>query len=167
MLEGIKVADLKVFPDERGFFSEGMREDWKDLLGDDKIAQVNISKSFPGMIRAWHRHVKGQNDYFIVLKGSLKICAFDEHTGELSEVVLSGDKLQVAKIPGKYWHGTKCVSNDHSLTVYLVSNLYDYQNPDEERRDWNDTTIIPKSINGKTNDNRVDKQWDWNAPPHK
>lgn len=166
MLDGIKVMDVKAFPDERGFFAEAMRDDWKDILGDDKIVQTNISKSFPGMIRAWHRHNRGQSDYFVVLKGSLKICAFDEETGELSEVVLSGDRLQVAKIPGKYWHGTKCVSNEPSVTIYFVSKLYDYKDPDEERRLWSDK-IIPKSINGKTNDDRVGKLWDWNAPPHK
>ena len=167
MLDGIKVVDLKVFPDERGFFTEGFRDDWKDLLGEDKIVQTNISKSYPEMIRAWHRHVRGQNDYFIVLKGALKICAFDEQTGELSEIVLSGDKLQIAKIPGKYWHGTKCVSNEPSLTVYLVSNLYDYKNPDEERRSWEDPAIVPKIINDNTTDKRVDRPWNWNAPPHK
>lgn len=167
MLDGIKIVDIKVLPDERGFFAEGMRTDWKDMLDDDKIAQVNISKSFPGMIRAWHRHLKGQNDYFIVIKGSLKICAYDEQTGELSEVVASGDKLQAVKIPGKYWHGTKCVSNEPSMTVYLVSNLYDYQSPDEERRPWADPAIVAKTINGKSSDVRADKPWDWNAPPHK
>lgn len=167
MLEGIKIVDLKVFPDERGFFAEGFRDDWKELLGDDKIVQTNISKSYPGMIRAWHRHAQGQNDYFTVLKGALKICAFDEQTGELSEVVLSGDRLQVVKIPGKYWHGTKCVSNEPSLTLYFVNNLYDYKSPDEERREWADHSILPKTINGNASDNRIGKPWDWNAPPHK
>lgn len=167
MLDGIKIVDLKVFPDERGFFAEGFRDDWKDILGDDRIVQTNISKSYPGMIRAWHRHVRGQNDYFIVLKGALKICAFDEQSGELSEVVLSGDRLQVVKIPGKYWHGTKCVSNEPSLTLYFVNNLYDYKSPDEERREWADPSIIPKTINEKALDNRIGKPWDWNAPPHK
>ncbi len=167
MIDGIRVSDIKVFPDERGFFAEGIRDDWKEFLGEDKIVQCNISKSYPGMIRAWHRHTRGQNDYFIVLKGSLKICVFDEEIGELSEIVLSSDKLQAARIPGKYWHGTKCVSDEPSLTVYFVTNLYDYKNPDEERREWNDQSIIPKTINGKTYDKRVGNPWDWNAPPYK
>lgn len=166
MLDGIKVTDLKVFPDERGFFVEGMRDDWKDILGNDKIVQTNISKSFPGMIRAWHRHNRGQIDYFVVVKGSLKICAFDEKTGELDEIILSGDRLQIASVPGKYWHGTKCVSDESSLTIYFTSNLYDYKNPDEERKMW-DEKIIPKIINGKSNDERVGKVWSWNSPPHK
>ena len=35
------------------------------------------------------------------------------------------------------------------------------------RRPWNDTTIIPKSINGRTDDPRVDKPWDWLAAHNK
>jgi len=42
--------------------------------------------------------------------------------------------------------------------VYLTTRLYDYKNPDEERIDWNDPTII----NPKTK-----KSFDWNAIPHK
>jgi len=30
-----------------------------------------------------------------------------------------------------------------------VNRLYDYADPDEERRPWNDQTIIPRSIKGK------------------
>ena len=57
MLPGFKVHDLKKNVDERGFFAEIYREDWKDLLGDDKVVQANLSYSYPGMIRAWHRPV--------------------------------------------------------------------------------------------------------------
>jgi dTDP-4-dehydrorhamnose 3,5-epimerase len=59
-LPGVKTYDLKVIPDERGFFSEALRNDWKELLGEDEIVQVNVSFSYPGIIRAWHRHLRGQ-----------------------------------------------------------------------------------------------------------
>ncbi|MCL0084340.1 hypothetical protein M1N82_02215 [Dehalococcoidia bacterium] len=42
-LPGVKTYDLKLIPDERGFFSEALRSDWKELLGGDEIAQVNVS----------------------------------------------------------------------------------------------------------------------------
>jgi len=64
----------------------------------------------------------------------------------------------VVRIPGTYWHGTKTVGNEPSLTVYFVTKLYDYQNPDEERRPWNDPSII---------DPKTGKPFDWNKPPHK
>jgi dTDP-4-dehydrorhamnose 3,5-epimerase len=163
LLPGIMVYDIKKNPDERGFFAEILREDWKDFFGDDRIVQANLSYSYPGMIRAWHRHLQGQDDYFVVLKGSMKICAYDDDPssptcGQLDEIVASAERLQVVRIVGKFWHGTKTVSNEPSLTIYAVNRLYNYKTPDEERRPWNDPKII---------DPRTKESFDWNKPPHK
>lgn len=163
MLPGVRILDLNKSVDERGFFAEIMRQDWKDLFEEDLIVQTNLSFSYPGMIRAWHRHNRGQVDYFIVLKGALKICAYDDKQdsatkGQLDEMVTSEEKLQVVRIPGHYWHGTKTLGHKPSLAVYCVNRLYDSKNPDEERRAWNDMRII---------DPKTSKSFDWNSPPHK
>ena len=167
MLNGIIIKPIKRLPDERGFFTEIMRKDWKDLFGNDSIAQANLSLTFPGIIRAWHKHVKGQTDYFIAFKGTIKICAFDEKNEELDEIISSGQNLQAVRIPDHSGPGLKALGNDPAMLLYFTTNLYDYDNPDEERRPWNDSTLIPKSINGKKHDPRVGKPWDWNHPPHK
>lgn len=163
MLPGVQVFDIKKLPDERGFFAEGIRADWSDLLDSDTIVQANISLSYPGMIRAWHRHRRGQVDYFIVLQGAMRICAFDDEPssptrGQLDELVASSERLQVVRVPGKYWHGTKTISPKPSLTLYMVNRLYDYSNPDEDRRAWNDSTIT---------DPRTGSPYDWDHPVHK
>ena len=163
MLPGIRVHPLERMVDERGFFAELMREDWSKLLDNDKIVQANVSFSQPGTIRAWHRHNRGQVDYIIVLKGTMKICGYDDQEGsstrgQLSEIIASEQKPQVVRIPGHYWHGTKTLGTEPSLTLYLVTRLYDPGNPDEDRRVWND----PKIINPKTS-----KPFDWNELAHK
>lgn len=167
MLEGIRIKPIKRRFDERGFFTEIIRKDRRELLDKDELAQANLSMSYPGIIRAWHRHLRGQTDYFIVLKGALKICAYDDESKELDEVISTGQEPQIVRVPGFYWHGFKVVSNEPAWLLYFVNRLYDYKKPDEERRPWNDSTIIPKSINGKTGDPRIGKPWDWNYPPHK
>ncbi|MEM4483264.1 MAG: dTDP-4-dehydrorhamnose 3,5-epimerase family protein [Candidatus Methanomethylicia archaeon] len=167
MLEGVKVFELKKIPDERGFFCEILRQDWKEILSEEWIVQANLSYSYPGIVRAWHRHLRGQTDYFVVIKGAMKICAYDDEIKELDEIIASEHRLQVVRIPGHYWHGTKTIGNTPSLTIYFVTRLYDYKNPDEERRPWNDSSIIPESINGRKDDSRVGKPWDWFAPPHR
>ena len=144
-----------------------MRKDWKDLFGEDKIAQANLSFTYPNIIRAWHRHVKGQTDYFLALKGLIKICAFDDVTEEVDEIISSGLDLQIVRMPGHYWHGFKALGNEPAMLLYFTTNLYDPANPDEERRAWNDPTLIPKSINGENRDNRIGKPYDWNIFPHK
>lgn len=164
MLTGIKIKEIKKFPDERGSFAEIFREDWSDLIeSEDKIIQVNLSYSYPGMIRAWHRHHRGQVDYFITVRGATKICAYDDTEksptrGNLDEIISSEEKIQCVRIPGYYYHGFKSIGSEPALVVYLTTKLYDYKNPDEERRPWNDQTII----NPRTN-----KPFDWNALPHK
>jgi dTDP-4-dehydrorhamnose 3,5-epimerase len=166
-LKGVRTYEINIIPDERGFFTEALRQDWKELVEDEWIAQANISRSYPNIVRAWHKHMRGQVDYFLVLEGAMKICAYQEETGKMAEIVASGQKPTVVRIPGSYLHGTKTVSAEPSLTVYFVTKLYDYKNPDETRRPWNDQTIVPTEINGKKDDKRVGKPWDWFGPPHK
>jgi len=167
MLDGIQIKSLKRRSDERGFFLELMRKDWREFFKEDEIVQANFSISYPGIVRAWHRHLRGQVDYFVALKGAIKICAYHEDSGELTEIVLTGYDPKIVKIPGVYWHGFKVISNEPAWLLYFVNKLYDYEKPDEERRPWNDPTIVPKSINGRTDDPRISKPWDWNYPPHR
>jgi len=166
-LKGIRLCELKILPDERGFFAEALRADWRELLGDDKILQANLSYSYPNVVRAWHKHERGQVDYFLVLEGAVKVCAYDEKTKKMVEVVLSENKPSVLRVPGEYWHGTKTISHKPSLTVYFVTKLYDYGNPDEARRPWNDPSIVPVEINGRRDDPRCGKPWDWFYPPYR
>jgi len=162
-LEGVKLVTPERFIDERGFFSEVLRWDWKNFFDGLIPKQVNLSKSYPGIIRAWHRHGRGQIDYFMTIQGSYKICIYDGDKnsntfGKLVEVVMSEDKLRVLRFPGKYWHGTQTISSKPSLTIYFSNNLYDYKNPDERRIPWNSSEII---------DPQTKKPFDWHQPPHK
>ena len=129
-LEGVQVWELRVLPDERGFFAEALRSDWGEFV-DEWVVQVNVSYSYPG------------------------------------EVVASGRKPVVVRVPGEYWHGTKTVSDTPSLTVYFVTRLYDYGDPDEERRPWDDPGVVPVEINGRRDDPRCGRPWDWFYPPHR
>ena len=162
-LEGVQVTDIQKNPDERGFFAEAARKDWYDLFGEQWISQANLSQSYPGIIRAWHRHAREQVDYFMVLQGAMKIVAYDgneksETYGKIVEIVASEERLDIVRIPGHYWHGTKTIGNKPSLTMYFVNNLYNYKTPDEERRPWNDSSIV---------DSKTNQAYDWNKPPHK
>ena len=171
MIDGLRVRDLKKNVDERGFFAELLREDWKDFLGNDRIVAFSISYSHPGVIRAWHRHAHSQNDYVLCLSGLIKECAFDDREGsktrgELDELMLNGaEGLQIARIVGACWHGYKVIGPEPATVLYGVTRLYDYANPDEQRRPWDDWSIVPTSINGNAEDSRNGKPYDWKAGP--
>ncbi|MDR7485194.1 MAG: dTDP-4-dehydrorhamnose 3,5-epimerase family protein [Armatimonadota bacterium] len=163
MLPGIQIRALAKRVDDRGFFMEALRTDWRDLLGDDTIVQANLSLSHPGVIRAWHRHQRGQVDYFLVVRGTMRICAYDDSPssptrGHLTETVSSGEVPSVVRVPGHYWHGTMALGVEPSLTLYFTTRLYDYGQPDEERRPWNDPGII---------DPRTGQPYDWLRPVHR
>jgi len=74
------------------------------------------------------------------------------------KVIQLTEKPQLERIPGIYWHGTKTVSNESSLVIYFVTRLYDYDDPDEERRPWNDSNIV---------DPKTRKPFNWNEPSHR
>jgi dTDP-4-dehydrorhamnose 3,5-epimerase len=163
VLPGIQIRTLTRLVDDRGFFVEAIRADWGDLLGHDTIVQANLSLSFPGVVRAWHRHQRGQVDYFLVLRGTVRICAYDDEPaspsqGQLAETVSSGDVPRLVRVPGHYWHGTMTLGVEPSLTMYFTTRLYDYAQPDEERRPWNHPGIV---------DPRTGQPYDWLRPVHK
>jgi dTDP-4-dehydrorhamnose 3,5-epimerase len=166
-LPGVRVLELTRLPDERGVFTELMRSDWDSLFQGDPVMQVNLSVTYPGVVRAWHRHERGQVDYFLPVKGSVKICAYDDETAHLIEAVLCEDRMQVLRVPGHYWHGFKTLGMEPAYLVYFVNRLYDYAKPDEVRRPWNDPKIVPRIINGRADDPRCNKPWDWFYPPHR
>ncbi len=166
MIQGVAIRPLKTMADERGFFNEIFRSDWKEIFTDD-VVQVNLSITYPDTVRAWHKHERGQTDHFIVIKGAIKICAYDQTSEELDEIISTGENIQIVRIPGHHWHGFKAIRNEPAYLVYFVNKLYDYAKPDEISRPWNDPTITPKKINGKMDDPRCGKPWDWLAPPHK
>jgi dTDP-4-dehydrorhamnose 3,5-epimerase len=170
MIEGVKTISLGEYFDERGFFAELFRIDNPEIT--DKLVQFNTSYTYPNMIRAWHRHLKGQVDYFTCLSGCVKICVYDDQEnsdtkGEIDEIIINARSIKLVRVPGILWHGFKALGHKPCRIIYGVNRLYDYEDPDEEKRPWNDPKIIPKSINGNKYDKRVGKPWDWNYPPHK
>ncbi len=96
----------------------------------------------------------------MTISGAMKICAYDDETRELDEIISTGDNLQLVRVPGHYWHGFRVIGDEPTTLIYFANRLYDYSHPDEIRRPWNDPNVIPDSINGRKDD-RCGKPWDW------
>ena len=156
---GVQTMTLDKKNDDRGHVVEIFREDWKEFFGKDLPTQINFFVFFPGEVRAWHRHNRNQIDYFLVQKGKVRICIYDGNKnsgsfGKLVEIEVDGNEPKIVKVPGHFWHGTKNIGTKTSETVYFLTNLYDYNNPDEERITYDDVTII---------DPKTQKPYDWMA----
>lgn len=153
MIEGVEQRDLRVNADERGHLVELFREDWE--VYDPQPSMAYCSTTYPGVVRAWHRHTRGQIDHFTCPSGRIKIGIYDDREGSATEgevetFVIGEHDQKLVRIPGACWHGFKAVGDTPALLVNFPTNLYDYDDPDEERLP-HDTADIPL---------------DWDAEPH-
>lgn len=153
MIDGVETRSLQVNADERGHLVEMFREDW-DIYDPDP-AMAYYSMTYPGVVRAWHRHARGQTDHFICPKGRIKIGIYDDREDsatrdELTTLVIGEHDQRAVRIPGACWHGFKAIGDEPAFLVNFPTNLYDNEDPDEERLP-HDTDRIPL---------------DWEAEPH-
>ena len=143
MIQGVEVKQLTRHADERGFLMELLRRDDPIFT---KFGQCYVSMNYPEVVRAWHYHKK-QDDYFVVVKGMIKVGLFDMREGsptrgEVSELYLGDNNNIVLKIPAGVAHGYKTVGVEPSLLVNFPTEVYNREEPDEYRLPWN-TDQIP------------------------
>nr|ABQ75998.1 dTDP-4-dehydrorhamnose 3,5-epimerase and related enzyme [uncultured haloarchaeon] len=156
MIHDVEVRSLQKNVDERGQLTEIWRSDWDFYAGDDEPKMSYFSETHPGIIRAWHRHHRGQIDHFVVPRGKAKVGIYDDREesptqGEVDTYIVGEGNANAIRVPGDCWHGFKAVGDERVLLLNFPTNLYDYDDPDEERIPY-DTDTIPL---------------DWEEPPHK
>lgn len=152
-IEGVEVRDLTVNTDERGHLVEMFRSDWDTYEPEPEMSYYSMT--YPGIVRAWHRHRRSQVDHFICPEGRIKIGVYDDRensptAGELNTYFIGEHKQRAVRIPGDCWHGFKAIGDSPALLINFPTELYDYEDPDEERLPP-DTDRIPL---------------DWEEEPH-
>jgi dTDP-4-dehydrorhamnose 3,5-epimerase len=142
LIKGVEARRAKVLPDERGRLGEIMRADdpWFEKFG-----QVYFTTTYPGVVKAWHYHEK-QTDHFYVVRGMVKIALYDRRKdsptyGVVNELYLGEHCPGLVRIPAGVLHGWMCVGQTEAYIVNVVSEMYDYGQPDEYRTDPHDNDI--------------------------
>jgi dTDP-4-dehydrorhamnose 3,5-epimerase-like enzyme len=74
----IRTFPLRRHEDERGWFSELARASWLPK----PIRQANLAWSRQGVIRGLHYHLRGQDDLFLCLQGTVRVVVLDRESGE-------------------------------------------------------------------------------------
>ncbi|MGE5577748.1 MAG: dTDP-4-dehydrorhamnose 3,5-epimerase family protein, partial [Syntrophothermus sp.] len=118
MIDGVKIKQLKVIPDERGRLMEMLRAD-DDIF--QKFGQVYMTTAYPGVVKAWHYHKK-QTDNFVVVKGMMKIVLYDSREGsptkgEVNEFFMGEHRQILLQIPPLVYHGFKCISETEAMVI--------------------------------------------------
>ncbi|MDA0246133.1 MAG: dTDP-4-dehydrorhamnose 3,5-epimerase family protein [Chloroflexi bacterium] len=141
LIQGVFVAKLKAFGDQRGRFTETFRKEWFPQRSWD-IIQTNCSESVGGVVRGLHYHFK-QVDYWCVMHGRIRAGLVDirpnSPTFRATQTIDmdASDRLGLF-IPVGVAHGFAGLSDDIILT-YIVDNYYDSQ--DEFGIAWNDPDL--------------------------
>ena len=132
-LHGVEIKTLTTHVDQRGFFREIIRV--TDGFFQEGFAQWSHTKSYQGVVKAWHIHQK-QVDWWYVASGQIKVVLYDTRAdspthGQLQELLLGEDlTASVLKVPPGVAHGYRVLSPEAHL-FYITSRTYD---PSDEGR---------------------------------
>ena len=142
MIEGVRVKDLKLIPDNRGRLMEIIRSDDEIFEG---FGQVYMTTAYPGVIKGWHYH-RLQSDNFTCISGRALFALYDARSGsptfgELNDFVISLDEPKLIHIPNNVYHGFKNIGDSEAMVINTVTNPYNHNNPDEYRLDAFDENI--------------------------
>lgn len=142
MIEGVVIKKLIRHCDDRGFFMEVLRDD-DQLLS--RFGQASFSKSYPGVIKAFHYHEK-QDDLWFFPSGNAQVVLFDfrdesSTKGETQVVYMGEDNPLLLLIPIGVAHGYRVLGQEPAVIMYFTTKSYDPADPDEKRIPWNDPLI--------------------------
>ncbi|MHB8093446.1 MAG: dTDP-4-dehydrorhamnose 3,5-epimerase family protein [Candidatus Aminicenantales bacterium] len=142
MIDGVKIKNLKVVPDERGRLMEILRRDDEVFSG---FGQVYVTTTLPGVVKAWHKHLK-QADNIACVAGMIKVALYDGREGsstrgEVAEFYCGIHRPILLHVPAGVHHGWKCVSAEEAVIVNVPTEPYDYAKPDEQRLDPHENDI--------------------------
>ena len=122
MIEGVKLKTLKKHSDDRGYFMEILRDDDNWL---SKFGQMSFSKTYPGIIKAFHVHQK-QDDIWYFPIGNAQVVLYDGRRdsstcGKKNTFYIGEDNPQIILIPKGVWHGYKVLGNTPAIIIYLTT----------------------------------------------
>jgi dTDP-4-dehydrorhamnose 3,5-epimerase len=144
LIAGVRVEQLPLHPDDRGYFLEVQRIG-HGLARDFPAAtsQVSAALSYPGTVKAFHYHMH-QTDCWTPVKGMFQVALVDLRIGSSTfgrrnTMYVGALRPWQVLIPPGVGHGYKVIGSDDALLVYMTDRFYNPQ--DEGRIPYNDPSI--------------------------
>lgn len=133
-IQGATIKHLKVWPDDRGHFSEVFRTG-EDIVRDFEVRQSSITMTRPGVIKAFHYHLE-QDDVFVPVVGTIRIALVDFRTdsptfGVANSIFCGPLYPKAVRIPKGVAHGYEVMPGEDMIMVYYTNQHY---NPKDEFR---------------------------------
>jgi dTDP-4-dehydrorhamnose 3,5-epimerase len=140
LIDGVRIDLQRVYPDDRGFFTElarlgsaGLAE--KMVPGGEARIQISATLTYPGTIKAIHYHFE-QTDLWLPVSGMLQVFLCDLRRasptfGKINTVFAGTLRPWAVLIPPGVAHGYKVIGVLPAMLVYLTNRFY---NPSDEGR---------------------------------
>lgn len=144
-IAGVRVAEIKHFSTEDGYFMElirleqGIIDSFKAERFEAK--QINIAKSSSKTVKAWHIHYHQEDVWFIppdskLLVGLVDLRKDSETKDQQMRLILGEGKSKLLYIPRGVAHGYANFSEADSYIIYFVNNYFNPEKSDENRLAW-------------------------------
>ena len=140
MIDGVILTPLKQIFDERGKVMHMLREDSSIYT---RFGEIYFSSTYPGVVKAWHRHKRMTLNYAVVC-GEIKLVLYDDRVssisrGELQEIFISPENYMLVTVPPLIWNGFKCVGTQSAILANCAT--LPHQADEIERKLPNDPLI--------------------------
>ena len=117
---------LTMHCDNRGSFTEA--------LHSAERGQVSVNVSKPGIAKGQHWHHTKHEKFLVVSgKGEINFRMADDPNGKIISYKVSGEKLEVVRIPPGYTHNIVNVGDSDMVTLMWANEVFDPANPDTFR----------------------------------
>jgi dTDP-4-dehydrorhamnose 3,5-epimerase len=130
-LSGLKLIELKIYGDDRGFFTERyVAERFVGYGLPERFIQDNHSRSKPGVIRGLHYQTDpAQGKLVGVIRGKIWDVAVDLRKdsptfGQWEAFELSDENGRLLWIPAGFAHGFCVLGNEDADVMYKVDVVY-------------------------------------------
>ena len=147
LIDGVRIAPLQVYPDDRGFFTEIARLGRglaSDMVPDNtRKIQISLTLTYPNTIKAIHYHSE-QTDLWAPVTGMVQVFLYDlrRHSktfGLINTIYAGRFRPWEILIPPGVGHGYKALGVEPIQLLYMTDRHY---NPaDEFRLPYNDPNI--------------------------
>lgn len=139
LIDGVQLAPLQIYPDDRGFFTELARlgKGLAAKMTPDEARQIQVSftLTYPGTIKAIHYHCE-QTDLWAPLTGMVQVFLCDLRRnsrtfGAINTIFTGQFQPWEILIPPGVGHGYKALGVSPIQLVYFTDRHY---NPSDELR---------------------------------
>ena len=116
-IQGLILAQLARYPDERGYFMEGTRASWFDGMS---IKQVSFGLRHTGVANGWHIHTE-HDEVLIALTGSVRLVFRDCRKNIFIAQTPQGEDRNLEFVESTTWGAEEwyLAGEHHPLAIYV------------------------------------------------